>query len=176
MKTPTAEISGKSNEGTEQYDVDLALQAANGEVVSAILTVREEHPNTLLIIKFHSEEIVSGSETTIWDALLSLRKKLEARGFLICCAGGQLDMSPLPMSYHMSGGHIVSRFILGEREDKTLRQNIFDPIVNGKPASIEDQRAHYQAWLASTAYRPSLGDKILTALIELLGKIGARLI
>ncbi len=150
------------------YDIEIEVQNLAKDVIPAVLTIDEKYEGVVLTLRFEDNRIETEREQTTWDALLSLRRTLETQDFLILCAGAQLDMGPLPMSYDMSGGWVLSRFVIGAREDRALRRGIFDPIEGGIPATIEEQEAHYQAWLASIKYPPSFAAKILDPPIGLL--------
>jgi len=103
---------------------------------------------------FHLElkyetEAVEGSGADYFEALVSLRRKLEARQVLICVNGASKGVWPSAMSRSMSCGLKAYRMKIGHQ---ALTQDLvevfaFDPEM--QPCSIVEQENFKNEWFAS---------------------------
>jgi hypothetical protein len=87
--------------------------------------------------------------TDFFEALCVLRTAVQSTGGTVLCAGARKDVFPSFMSRDMGGG--VSAYLtrLGERGSRSDLVDIFDDAPADLVASVEDQLAFHQQWVAS---------------------------
>ena len=105
----------------------------------------------------------TGAGQGLWTAFLELRRQLEPSGYTLCCAGARLDAN-------MRGGRwsdgdivdILSRRTLLGFQHKAL---LLDYAPVAKTATVAEQSARYDRWLATPWWRALLpGDPVCCAL------------
>lgn len=84
-----------------------------------------------------------------FEALVSIRRELEAEGLIPFCFGASLNVFPSPMARGMGGGLRAYRLKVGEPAKMSELVGIFDAGPDLIPASVSAQEAFYSDWLAS---------------------------
>jgi hypothetical protein len=90
-----------------------------------------------------------GDGEDFFHALQVLRGKLEPDGWRLCCYGASRNVYPSPMSRDMSRGLKAYRSVLGTPGRTKDLVEIFAVGEDFEPATVEEQLAFHQAWLAS---------------------------
>lgn len=90
-----------------------------------------------------------GDGADYFEALVEVRRKLEADGFLLVIAGARADVWPSAMSRGMGCGQLAYRMTLGRQALSTDLVDIFAPDESHSPATIEAQKAYREAWFKS---------------------------
>jgi hypothetical protein len=86
-----------------------------------------------------------------FDALVALRKHLEAQGTLIRVNGAARNVWPSGMSRSMGGGLKAYRMTLGAQAGIADLVHIFESSVGVEPATIAEQENFRDQWFASLA-------------------------
>ena len=101
----------------------------------------------------------TGSGQGLWTAFLELRRQLEPVGYKLCCAGAKLDAN-------MRGGRWSDGDIVDLLSRRTLlgfqhKAFLFDYAPPAKTATVDEQSARYDRWLATPWWRALLpGDPV----------------
>jgi hypothetical protein len=87
------------------------------------------------------------SELICFAALQGLRRKVEGRGWAVCCLGSRRNIWPSAMSRSMGGG--VKAYVMQMGVSASQLVNIFDPDDDPDFATVADQEAFSRSWFAS---------------------------
>ena len=93
------------------------------------------------------ERILSFEAENYWEALIELRKKLEALNTKLFCKGCARNVYPSPMILDMGDARRAYMLTLGQQAHMKDLVFIFDQCDPDEYASIEEQEAFYDAWI-----------------------------
>lgn len=109
-----------------------------------------EDPNAVrLEIRFDGREFGVITENGFFEALTSLRKKLEPEGFRLVCYGSSRWVYPSPMIRSMGYGEKAYRLELGRQASSADLVSIFDTGPGVEPVTVAVQEQCYRDWLES---------------------------
>jgi len=86
-------------------------------------------------------------ETDLYKAMQALRQYLEAKGYLLLCAGARRDVVPSGMSRSMGGGR--QAYVIRPGKQATELVDIFDYAEPALVGTVQQQREYVEAWWAS---------------------------
>jgi hypothetical protein len=125
----------------------VATVTKNGDVEELSLTVAQSEEAHVI------EASVSGrisryEATSLFHALLELRRDLEREGRKLLCAGAQIDVWPSGMSMSMGGGRMAYRTRLGKQSTREDQLDIFSAVSPEEVVSVQEQVAYHNRWAA----------------------------
>ncbi len=123
----------------------------NGEEAEGTFTYDpKSHGNCHLRLKLGGRTF----EATEWDyfeALCTIRKSLERSGIETLCYGASKTVFPSAMARDMGSGLVAYEIRIGRAAQKEDVVHIFDSGDDFQPATVEEQKAFFNAWLKSLA-------------------------
>ena len=90
--------------------------------------------------------LVSGDGPDMFEALVQVRRQIEANGWLIAVQGARRDTYPSGMARDMGGGEKV--YILRSGEQTRL-EDLVDTIASADPsiiATVDQQEEYWESW------------------------------
>jgi len=96
---------------------------------------------------------LEAADRDLFEALASVRRRLEVSGWLIAVQGARRDTFPSGMVRDMGGARRV--YVL-EPGRPVAREHLVDIFADADPAdlgTVEEQERNYRDWLASTRER-----------------------
>jgi hypothetical protein len=138
---------------------ELRLLSADGTLVLANLQTKGEGFGDApddgvfsLELQLSDRVLRASSADDFFSALTALRLQLESEGRLICCYGGSRNVYPSAMDLSSSSA-MAYRTFLGRPSRQTDRVSLFGSGPDVVPATIADQRAFHDQWIASLRAR-----------------------
>ncbi len=120
----------------------------NGDQHKTYVYLYEEKENYQ--IKFELDDIIIWSKgKNYFDALINLRKKLEADNIMLLCKGCSRYVYPSPMILSMGDAIKAYELSIGKHAHTNDLVNIFEPCRYDEYASIEEQYNFYEMWSKS---------------------------
>ncbi len=101
------------------------------------------------------DQHVDSTATDYFDALSTIRRALEPRGILPVCYGASLTCFPSGMARDMAAGLTVYKLNMAQAGRRPDLVALFDTGPDVVPSTVDEQRAHYAAWLRSIGASPS---------------------
>jgi hypothetical protein len=98
-----------------------------------------------------AEHVLLGHSGDYFDALIDLRRQLEAQGTLIRVNGAGRNIWPSGMSRSMGAGIKAFRLSLGQQARMADLVHIFESSVGIEPVTIAEQEHFRDQWFASVA-------------------------
>jgi hypothetical protein len=100
---------------------------------------------------FHSQILgnYSATETDIFGCLMTIRKIIEEKGWLLLCQGACIRNYPTGMSRSMTGGYILYLQQLGKEIKRENKVKMFDPATLDQVGTVDEQIDFHQQWLKS---------------------------
>lgn len=89
----------------------------------------------------------------LFEAMIALRRELEARGSRLLCAGARIDAFPSGMAREMSGARKIYIHRLGYPAKLSDLIDIFDPTEESTVATVEEQARFRRQWVESLRSR-----------------------
>lgn len=133
---------------SDHREVKVELENAVGEQVPATITFSRRAPWSLRL-DAQGLESIDAQASDLFECLVSVRKKLQERGFKLLCNAARRDVYPSGMSRQMSGGACAYVLRMGHPGKSKDIVNIFDPASKDVVASIEDQKEYFEKWSKS---------------------------
>ena len=124
------------------------VQLADKNISECTIETSDEPPWKLTFSGIHTGQSEFKADD-LFEAMIGLRKELEARGCLLLCAGARADAFPSGMARDMSGGRKVYITRLGVQAARSDLVDIFDYAEPESIGTVEQQREFHQAWIAS---------------------------
>jgi hypothetical protein len=87
----------------------------------------------------------------LFDALIALRRELDAAGCRLLCAGARRDVFPSGMSREMGGARKAYICRLGSPAHQLV--DIFDEALPEQVGTVDEQHGFRQRWIASLKER-----------------------
>lgn len=120
----------------------------NGEEHKTHIYLPEEQEN--YHIKFELDDMIIWSEgENYFDALINLRRKLEADNIMLLCKGCSRYVYPSPMILSMGDSIEAYELSIGKRAHISDLVNIFEPCKYDEYASVDEQYNFYETWRKS---------------------------
>ena len=123
------------------------LQASSA--VRAELTYGEHNSESCWVRLAYGSQSFLGEGSDYFDALVALRRQLEAQDTLIRVNGVSLNVWPSGMSRSMGGGIRAYRMTLGSQARTADLVHIFECSTGIEPATIAEQERFRDEWFAS---------------------------
>jgi hypothetical protein len=112
----------------------------------------EENPDdpdsVRLILEFEGAQLIADAEG-FFDAMIAIRRELEAQGLRLECYGASLDVFPSGMARSMGPGEKAYKLELGRPAQTKDLVSIFESGPDVKPASIKEQEGYFDRWAES---------------------------
>jgi len=133
---------------TESAQVDL-WNIESAATCGALITVRWDGREACLSLDAPETGLSAEARgRDLFDALQQLRRQLEPQGWYPLCNGARVDCYPSGMARDMGGARSIYALAIGQAGRPAL-VGLFEPAPPEKVATVADQDAFYQRWLAS---------------------------
>ena len=99
--------------------------------------------------------VIEETASDYFEAFCRVRLRLEGEKLIPFCYGASLNVHPSGMSRDMSGGMVAYRLKVGRKPDRSDLVNIFDEGRDVIPASVANQKAFYDEWIAWVSSQPA---------------------
>jgi hypothetical protein len=113
---------------------------------TAVLTTEPRDGRCHITFRFR-DRVIEASATDYFKAFSQIRLQLEPDGLIPFCYGASLDIFPSGMGRDMGSGLVAYRITIGRTPDTLVR--IFDTGPDVIPASVANQKQHFDDWLNS---------------------------
>jgi hypothetical protein len=130
---------------TETYSVRL-VGGEEGE--RATFEFDDEQDHCLLVCRYRSKTI-SSQESDFFEALASIRRRLQAEGLMPYCYGASVNVFPSGMARDMGQGLKAYKLTLGKQAKNADLVGIFDEGIDVVPADVDAQEQFFRKWLGS---------------------------
>ena len=126
----------------EKYTVPCLIE---GNIRNVSIDIFEDD---LCRISFENgNDTLSSAAENYWDALIELRKKLEAQNIKLFCKGCAKNVYPSPMILDMGDARRVYKLTLGQHASMKDLVFIFAPCDPDEYATIKEQETFYKTWI-----------------------------
>jgi hypothetical protein len=115
----------------------------------AIFEFDDDRDRCLLVCRYRGQTI-SSEESDFFEALVSIRRQLQADGLKPYCYGASLNVFPSGMARDMGQGLKAYKMVLGKHVNGADLVGIFDEGPDVVPADVEAQEQFFREWLGST--------------------------
>jgi hypothetical protein len=130
---------------TETYSIRL-VGGEDGE--RATFEFDDEQDDCLLVCRYRGQTI-SAQEDDFFEALVSIRRRLQAHGLMPYCYGASLNVFPSGMFRDMGSGLQAYKLTLGKQARMADLVGIFDEGIDVVPADVDAQEQFFRDWLGS---------------------------
>jgi hypothetical protein len=130
---------------TETFSVRL-VGGSDGE--RATFEINDVKNRCLLICRYR-DKTISSDATDFFEALVSIRRQLQADGLAPYCYGASLNVFPSGMARDMGQGLKAYKLTLGKHAKSADLVDIFDEGIDVAPADVDAQEQFYRDWLGS---------------------------
>jgi len=130
----------------EEYKVNLVSQRRSPVV--AALRLYDDSDECRLELLYDGQSYAATGDD-FFESFSAIREHLEPLGFLPRCYGAHLRAFPSGMSRSMGGGAQVYRLTLGVQAQTKDLIHMFESDDEVQPATVREQRAFFEQWLAS---------------------------
>jgi len=135
---------------TETYSVRL-VGGEDGE--RAIFEFDDEQDCCLLVCRYR-DQTISAQESDFFEALVSVRRRLQAEGLMPYCYGASLNVFPSGMARGMGMGLQAYKLTLGKQARTADLVSIFDEGTDVVPADVDAQEQFFRdSWHSSPVRR-----------------------
>jgi hypothetical protein len=97
-------------------------------------------------------KVIEESARDFFEAFCHVRLRLEYEKLIPMCYGASLNVYPSGMGRDMSAGLMAYRTTVGKVPESADLVNIFDYGPDFIPATVAQQRGHWQEWLKSRGF------------------------
>jgi hypothetical protein len=130
---------------TETFSVRL-VGGSDGE--RATFEINDVKNRCLLTCRYR-DKTISSDATDFFEALVSIRRQLQADGLAPYCYGASLNVFPSGMARDMGQGLKAYKLTLGKHAKSADLVDIFDEGTDVAPADVDAQEQFYRDWLGS---------------------------
>jgi hypothetical protein len=130
---------------TETFSVRL-VGGSDGE--RATFEINDVKNRCLLTCRYR-DKTISSDATDFFEALVSIRRQLQADGLAPYCYGASLNVFPSGMARDMGQGLKAYKLTLGKHAKSADLVDIFDEGTGVAPADVDAQEQFYRDWLGS---------------------------
>ena len=123
-------------------------RAIDGELM--VCDERWDGPRAICDLSLHFDgTVMTASSSDYFEALRDLRRRLDAIGLRPSIYGASRNVWPSGMCRDMGLGCTAYRMTLGRPALQADLVSIFDTGPDVEPVGVDEQRAFFDAWLAS---------------------------
>ncbi len=101
----------------------------------------------------YAGQIITATEDDYFEAMCTIRKRLEAEGLMPLCYGASRTAFPSGMSRGMGLGLQVYKLRMGEQARTVDLVSIFATGPDVEPSTVSEQRAFFGDWITSLRHR-----------------------
>jgi hypothetical protein len=130
---------------TETYSVRLV----GGEEGERATFEFDEAGDRCLLVCRYRDRTISSEESDYFEALVAIRRQLQADGLVPYCYGASLNVFPSGMGRDMGRGLKAYKMVRGKHARLADLVEIFDEGPDIVPAKVEAQEKFFRDWLAS---------------------------
>jgi len=127
---------------------NIILVSERRSPVVAALRLYEDSNECRLELSFDGQSFAATGDD-FFESFSAIREHLEPLGFLPKCYGAHLRAFPSGMSRSMGGGIQVYRLTPGLQARTKDLIHMFETDDEVQPATVREQRAFFEQWLAS---------------------------
>ena len=127
----------------------IRLQLADGSLADAEVTLDSESDDVCSLSLSFDGRLLSASADDYFEAFCDIRRLLEAEGILPVCYGASRTAYPSGMCRRMARGTTTYRLTLRQPGRQADLVSIFAGGADVQPATVAEQQAFFDAWLAS---------------------------
>jgi hypothetical protein len=139
----------------ETFPVPVVLK--DGTIIQGRFLTDEESKGCRLVLCFGDRSITKEALDT-FEALVQIRRDLEAEGMQVFCYGACKDVRPSGMSRSMGGGFRAYRHVFGRRTSCDEMVHILESGPDIVPVTVNEQQLYWAEWLQSVGIRRSSLD------------------
>ena len=101
-------------------------------------------------VEFHYRgKTISSEAFDCFSAFSEIREKLEKENLIPFCYGASLNVYPSGMCRDMGRGKVAYKNEMGKKASRDDLVPIFEEGADVIPASVKNQREHFEEWLES---------------------------
>ncbi len=126
----------------------IRLIAQSGSDINATFCLKMDGRNCNLICTFEDQTLFA-TESDFFEALCTIRRKLEGLGFRPHCYGASLNAFPSAMSRDMGNGLSLYRAEIGQQGQRAQFARTFETGDDVVPSTVEQQREYHKHWIES---------------------------
>lgn len=130
---------------TETYSVRLV---GGEECERAAFEFDDEQDCCLLLCRYR-DQTISAQESDFFEALVAIRRRLQADGLMPYCYGASLNVFPSGMARDMGRGLQAYKVTTGKQARAADLVGIFDEGIDVVPADVDAQEQFFRDWLGS---------------------------
>lgn len=138
-------MDGWGRKMTETYSIRL-VGGDDGECATFDL---DDAGDLCLIVCRYRDKTIVCKESDFFEALVSVRRQLQADGLMPYCYGASLNVFPSGMARDMAQGLKAYKMVLGKLARLADLVDIFDQGPDIVPANVDAQEHFWRDWLAS---------------------------
>ncbi len=109
----------------------------------------EESADQCVLTCCYRGKTIRASEPDFFEALCTIRRKLEQEGLIPFCYGASLNVFPSNMARQMGMGKAAYKMVINQPATQEQLVFIFDQGPDIIPASVGKQHQYFNNWLAS---------------------------
>lgn len=118
------------------------------KVESGIIQTYENDDDVEIVLKIGDISITKQADT-FFEALIEIRKELEAKGIKLLCKGCSRNVYPSAMILDMGSGRKAYTLTMGEQAKMNSLVDIFEPCQIEEYATVEEQYIFFNKWFNS---------------------------
>lgn len=115
---------------------------------SGIIQTYENDDDVEIVLKIGDISITKQADT-FFEALIEIRKELEAKGIKLLCKGCSRNVYPSAMILDMGSGRKAYTLTMGEQAKMNSLVDIFEPCQIEEYATVEEQYNFFNKWINS---------------------------
>jgi hypothetical protein len=127
----------------------VSVHGPNAEIWEGFCHLRHLPPRRYQLRLIYDNAVFEAEEWDYFEALCKIRLQLEARGHIVACYGAARNVFPSGMARDMGAGLKAYRCHLGKAAQMADLVSIFESGPDLEVASVEEQHAFHQKWVAS---------------------------
>ena len=130
---------------TETFSVRL-VGGSDGE--RATFEINDVKNRCLLTCRYR-DKTISSDATDFFEALVSIRRQLQADGLAPYCYGASLNVFPSGMARDMARGLAAYKLTPGKHANRADLVKIFDEGTDVVPTDVDAQEQFFRDWVGS---------------------------
>lgn len=105
-----------------------------------------------MLLRYDGREVHAAADD-YFEALVTIRRQLEAQGLIPVCYGASRNVFPSGMCRDMGAGLQAYKFALGRKPTMDDLVLILSTGPDIEPATVEEQRMFFESWLDSVGVK-----------------------
>ena len=126
----------------------IKFKLGDGSIQDGRITISEKGERVSLSLELGTNTI-SATADDGFDAFCEIRRSLELEGIYPECIGAARHVFPSGMCRSMGNGLMAYKLVLGSQALTKDLVNIFDHEGDFSPATVDEQEAFFDEWIAS---------------------------